>query len=116
MHDAPHRRAWAHIVQLPVIVEGEHARGDEDQLEAAGRQMEVGRPRILPHGEVGRHFLQQEGVVVGVQAFQRAMVERLGEGRLLHVGQSARHQRALIVQNGLMANNHAQNIPKPFML
>ena len=89
MHDRAlqHHRAGADIVEAAIVIEGEHARRDQHELETARRQMkmEIGGAGI---GEVDRQicrdFVQQEGFVVGVKAFVGAVVEGLRAiGRLV---------------------------------
>ncbi len=75
-----HHRAGADIVEAPVIVEGERARGDQHELKAARRkmQMEIGGAGVgTVDRQIGRDLVQQEGFVVGVKAFVGAVVERL---------------------------------------
>ena len=57
-----HHRAGADIVEAPVIVEGERARGDQHELKAARRQMkmEIGRAGVGQiDRQVGRDLVQQ---------------------------------------------------------
>lgn len=82
MHDRAlqHHRAGADIVEAPVIVEGEGARGDQHELKAAGwqMQMEVGGTGVgTVDRQIGRDFVEQEGFVVGVKAFVGAIVKGL---------------------------------------
>lgn len=82
MHDRAlqHHRAGADIVEAPVIVESERARGHQHQLEAAGwkMQVEIGGTCVgAVDRQVGRDFVEQEGLVVGVEAFVGAVVECL---------------------------------------
>lgn len=82
MHDRAlqHHRARADIVDPPVVVEREHPRSDQHKLVPARRQveMEIGRTCIRQiNRQVGRNLVQQEGLVVGVEAFVCTIVERL---------------------------------------
>ncbi|MGY4506134.1 hypothetical protein ACVWYH_010091 [Bradyrhizobium sp. GM24.11] len=75
-----HHCARADIVETAVIVEGEGPRGDQHELKAARRQMqmEIGRAGVgAIDRQIGRDFVEQEGFVVGVKAFVGAVVERL---------------------------------------
>ena len=89
MHDRAlqHHCAGADVEDASVIIEGEHARRDEHELEAARRQMqmEIRRARILAiDRKIGRDLVQQEGLVIGVEAIVGSVVERLRPiGRLV---------------------------------
>ena len=90
MHDRAlqHHRARADIVEAPVIVEGEGARGDQHELKAARRQMqmEIGGAGVgTIDRQIGRDFVEQEGFVVGVEAFVGAVVEGLRPIRRLEL-------------------------------
>ncbi len=89
MHDRAlqHHRARPDIIDAAIVVEGEHARGHQHQLKAARRQVkvEIGGAGILAvDRQVSRDLVQQEGLVVGVEAFIGATVQRLRAiGRLV---------------------------------
>ena len=89
MHDRAlqHHRAGADIVEAPIVIEGEHARRDQHELETARwkMKMEIGGAGIFAvDRQIGRDFMEQESFVVGVKAFVGAVVERLRAiGRLV---------------------------------
>lgn len=83
-----HHRAGTDIVEAPVIVEGERARGDQHELKASRRQMqmEISGAGVGPvDRQIGRDLVQEEGLVVGVKALIGAVVERLRPVRRLEL-------------------------------
>lgn len=89
MHDRAlqHHCARADIVEAPIVIEGEHARRDQHELEAAWwkMQMEVGRAGVFAiNRQIGRDLMEEEGFVVGVKALIGAAIKCLRAiGRLV---------------------------------
>ncbi len=82
MHDRAlqHHSAGADIVEAPIVIEREHARRDQHELETARWKMKVkiGGACIREiNRKIGRDLMEEEGFVVRMKAFVRAAVERL---------------------------------------
>src|SRR5882757_10815212 len=105
MHDRAlqHHSTGADAVNAPIVIEGKHARGDQYELESARWKvkMEIGGAGIFAvNRQIGRDLMEQEGFVIGVKAFVRAVIERLRAIRRLklHVPIAIDGYEILIIQ------------------
>ncbi len=82
-----HHRTRTDVVKSAIVIEGEHARCDQHELVTAGWKvkMEIGGACIgAINRQICRNLVEQEGFVVRMKAFVRAIVEGLRAiGRLV---------------------------------